>query len=191
MDDSPGPAAPEPSERGLRKVRRIVLGKPKDIEDPGLFHALSLAAFLAWVGLGADGLSSSAYGPEEAFKNLGEHQYLAVFLALLTAFTVLVIAGTVANIAYGVTIFLSTMYLQQVRGLDPLTAGLAFLGPSAGAALGGGLASLGKRLHAAHFRAGVASARPDQSVVVQLFDDVSTPARHARHDEDRRIEWHL
>jgi EmrB/QacA subfamily drug resistance transporter len=55
-------------------------------------------------------------------------------------FTVLVIAGTVANVAYGVTIFLSTMYLQQVRGLDPLTAGLAFLGPSAGAALGGVLA---------------------------------------------------
>ena len=98
MDDSPGPAAPEPSERGLRKVRRIVLGKPKDIEDPGLFHALSLAAFLAWVGLGADGLSSSAYGPEEAFKNLGEHQYLAVFLALLTAFTVLVIAAAYSKI---------------------------------------------------------------------------------------------
>jgi hypothetical protein len=31
-------------------------------------------------------------------------------------FTVLVIAGTIANIAYGVTIFLSTMYLQEVRG---------------------------------------------------------------------------
>jgi EmrB/QacA subfamily drug resistance transporter len=55
-------------------------------------------------------------------------------------FTILVIAGTIANIAYGVTIFLSTMYLQEVRGLDPLTAGLVFLGPSAGAALGGVLA---------------------------------------------------
>jgi predicted MFS family arabinose efflux permease len=50
-----------------------------------------------------------------------------------------VIAGTIANVAYGVTIFLSTMYLQQVRGLDPLRAGLAFLGPSAGAALGGAI----------------------------------------------------
>ncbi|OBF33047.1 MFS transporter [Mycobacterium sp. ACS1612] len=55
-------------------------------------------------------------------------------------FTTLVVAGVVANVAYGVTIFLSTIYLQQVRGLDPLTAGLAFLGPSAGAALGGVLA---------------------------------------------------
>jgi predicted MFS family arabinose efflux permease len=54
-------------------------------------------------------------------------------------FTVLVIAGTIANIAYAAAIFLSTMYLQQVRGLDPLMAGLAFLGPSAGAALGGAL----------------------------------------------------
>jgi predicted MFS family arabinose efflux permease len=52
-------------------------------------------------------------------------------------FTVLVIAGTIANIAYVVAIFLSTVYLQQVRGLDPLMAGLVFLGPSAGAALGG------------------------------------------------------
>jgi len=52
-------------------------------------------------------------------------------------FTTLVVAGTVANIAYVVTVFLSTMNLQQVRGLDPLMAGLAFLGPSVGAALGG------------------------------------------------------
>jgi MFS family permease len=54
-------------------------------------------------------------------------------------FTVLVVAGTVANVAYAVTIYLSTLNLQQVRGLDPLMAGLAFLGPSIGAALGGPL----------------------------------------------------
>ena len=54
-------------------------------------------------------------------------------------FTVLVIAGTVANIAYAVTIYLSTLNLQQARGLDPLMAGLAFLGPSIGAAVGGPL----------------------------------------------------
>jgi EmrB/QacA subfamily drug resistance transporter len=60
-------------------------------------------------------------------------------LARNPRFTILVIAGTISNIAYGVTIFLSTMYLQQVRGLDPLMAGLAFVGPSAGAALGGAI----------------------------------------------------
>jgi EmrB/QacA subfamily drug resistance transporter len=58
-------------------------------------------------------------------------------LARNPRFTILVIAGTISNIAYAVTIFLATIYLQQVRGLDPLMAGLAFLGPSAGAALGG------------------------------------------------------
>jgi|GEM_PF-5258641 len=52
-------------------------------------------------------------------------------------FTALVVAGAVANIAYAVTVYLSTMNLQQVRGLDPLLAGLAFLGPSAGAAVVG------------------------------------------------------
>jgi EmrB/QacA subfamily drug resistance transporter len=58
-------------------------------------------------------------------------------LARNPRFTILVTAGTVANIAYAVAIFLSTVYLQQVRGLNPLMAGLAFLGPSAGAAVGG------------------------------------------------------
>lgn len=62
-----------------------------------------------------------------------------VNLALLrdARFSVLIVAGTIGNVAYGVTIFLSTLNLQQVRGLDPFTAGLAFLGPSIGAALGG------------------------------------------------------
>ena len=54
-------------------------------------------------------------------------------------FTVLVIAGTVANIAYAVVIFGSTLNLQQGRGLDPLVAGVVFIGPSAGAALAGPL----------------------------------------------------
>lgn len=60
--------------------------------DPRVFHQLSLVAFLAWVGLGADGLSSSAYGPEAAFKALGNHMYLAVFLTVMTAGTVFVIS---------------------------------------------------------------------------------------------------
>lgn len=55
---------------------------------------MSLVAFLAWVGLGSDGLSSSCYGPEEAFLALGPHQYLAVFLALLMALTVFVISAS-------------------------------------------------------------------------------------------------
>src|SRR6184192_1186703 len=98
MDPGPEPPVPAERERGLRRVRRAVLGGPKNLQDPHLFHSLSLAAFLAWVGLGADGLSSSAYGPEEAFKNLGDHQYLAVFLALATAITVFIISAAYTKI---------------------------------------------------------------------------------------------
>ncbi|MEJ7730455.1 MAG: hypothetical protein WKG00_14695, partial [Polyangiaceae bacterium] len=73
-------------------IRRFVFGAPKDVKDPHAFHKLSLVALLAWVGLGADGLSSSAYGPEEAFRTLGEHRGLAVFLAAATAATVFIIS---------------------------------------------------------------------------------------------------
>ena len=82
----------------LTKARHVIIGKPKDIKDKSVFHTLSLIPFLAWVGLGADGLSSSSYGPEEAFKALGEHRYLAVALVALTAFTVLIISAAYRRI---------------------------------------------------------------------------------------------
>jgi amino acid transporter len=78
--------------------RRLLLGGPRDLGDERLFHRLSLIPFLAWVGLGADGLSSSAYGPEEAFKALHGHTYLAVGLAGITAATVLLIAAAYRRI---------------------------------------------------------------------------------------------
>src|SRR3954464_8893044 len=74
------------------RLRRAILGAPKDVKDPHAFHKLSLVALLAWVGLGADGLSSSAYGPDEAYRALGEHTGLAFFLALATAATVFIIS---------------------------------------------------------------------------------------------------
>jgi hypothetical protein len=77
---------------GRPTLRNIVLGRPLRATDPGVFHHVSLIAFLAWVGLGADGLSSSAYGPEEAYKALGAHAPLAVILVGMTAFTVFVIS---------------------------------------------------------------------------------------------------
>ena len=77
-----------------RTLGSILIGPGRDVRDPQVFHNLSLVAFLAWVGLGSDGLSSSCYGPEEAFLALGTHQYLAVFLALLTALTVFVISAS-------------------------------------------------------------------------------------------------
>jgi amino acid transporter len=85
-------------ERLTERVRRLILGAPRDVSDTSHLHKMTLVAFLAWVGLGADGLSSSAYGPEEAFLALGEHTYLALGLALATAFTVLVISASYTGI---------------------------------------------------------------------------------------------
>ena len=79
-------------------LREILFGKPKDPLDPKVFHQISLVAFLAWVGLGADGFSSSAYGPEEAYLALGQHFYLALPLALLTVVTVFVISASYSQI---------------------------------------------------------------------------------------------
>jgi amino acid transporter len=81
-----------------RRLRHLLFGRPRDIRDTGLFHRLSLIPFLAWVGLGADGLSSSAYGPDEAFRALGEHAYLATALALLMAGTVFLISAAYRRI---------------------------------------------------------------------------------------------
>src|SRR5207244_2480374 len=92
------PPEPEHRPRAGQRLKLFLLVGPKDLQDPHLFRHISLIAFLAWVGLGADGLSSSAYGPEEAFKNLGEHTYLAVFLAAATAFTVLIIAASYSRV---------------------------------------------------------------------------------------------
>lgn len=79
-------------------LKRLVFGKPRDIRDPDVFQKISLAAFLAWVGLGADGLSSSAYGPDEAFRALGAHTHLALFLVVMTAVTIFVISFAYANL---------------------------------------------------------------------------------------------
>src|SRR5260370_20524643 len=79
-------------------LSRIFLGRRRDIRDPGIFHKMALIPFLAWVGLGADGLSSSAYGPDEAFRALGSHTYLAVVLALATVITVFVTSWSYSRV---------------------------------------------------------------------------------------------
>ena len=60
--------------------------------NPSARHNIALIAFIAWVGLGADGLSSSCYGPEEAYLALGTHAHFGLYLALATAFTVFLIS---------------------------------------------------------------------------------------------------
>ena len=51
-------------------LKNIFVGKARSLSDEKLFHNVSLIAVFAWVGLGVDGLSSSCYGPEEAFRAL-------------------------------------------------------------------------------------------------------------------------
>ncbi|MDO9693793.1 MAG: APC family permease [Candidatus Latescibacteria bacterium] len=80
------------------RVRRTLFGSPKSLADSSLFHRLTLVPFLAWIGLGADGLSSSAYGPDEGFRTLGEHTYLLLALAVMTTVTVLVISAAYKRI---------------------------------------------------------------------------------------------
>src|SRR5436305_10749006 len=82
----------------LSGFKRVLLGRPRDVLDPGVLHTVSHAAFLSWVGLGADGLSSSAYGPEEAFKALGPHGYLAVAMAGAMARPVFIISYAYSRI---------------------------------------------------------------------------------------------
>jgi amino acid transporter len=73
------------------RLREVVVGPPRDLADAALFHKVSLVALLAWVGLGADGLSSSCYGPEETYKALGRFPALAVFVALGSVLTIAVL----------------------------------------------------------------------------------------------------
>jgi len=93
-----GHGTPNETSSLLQKIVRAIIGGPKQLNDPHLFHKMALIPVLAWVGLGADGLSSSAYGPEEAFRALGEHTYLAVFLGLATALTVFIISYSYSRI---------------------------------------------------------------------------------------------
>ena len=82
----------------FKNLKTLVIGKSKDPQDKQVFHSLSLIAFFAWVGLGADGLSSSCYGPEEAFLALGEHSYLSLFIAVASALTVFLISTSYSQI---------------------------------------------------------------------------------------------
>src|SRR5215467_7473746 len=80
------------------KISQTLLGKRLDPFSSQTRQHIALIAFLAWVGLGADGLSSSCYGPEEAFLALGSHTFLALILAALMAVTVFVISASYSEI---------------------------------------------------------------------------------------------
>jgi len=76
----------------LKTLRRLITGAPLDPMDPDTRKHIALIAFFAWIGLGADGLSSSNYGPEEAFLALGSHTHFGLYLAVAIAITVFIIS---------------------------------------------------------------------------------------------------
>ena len=82
----------------FRKLKTFFIGGARDFTDHKIFHQLALSAFLAWVGLGSDGLSSSCYGPAEAFKALQGHPTLGIFVAIGTGITILIIASSYSHI---------------------------------------------------------------------------------------------
>jgi amino acid transporter len=89
---------PKQTSTVIQRLKTIIIGGKHNIDDSSLFHRLSLIAFFAWVGLGADGLSSSCYGPEEAFIAFHGHVYLSVFVALMSGLTVFIIAASYSQI---------------------------------------------------------------------------------------------
>lgn len=76
----------------LAKIQRYLVGAPRNPFHPDTRRHIALIAFFAWIGVGADGLSSSCYGPEQAFIALGTHTHLSLYLALATALTVFIIS---------------------------------------------------------------------------------------------------
>jgi amino acid transporter len=82
----------------FQRAKRFLFGAPRNIFDPKVFHNIALIAFFAWVGLGADGISSSCYGPEETFLALGKHSVLAIFISIAMVLTIFIISGSYAQI---------------------------------------------------------------------------------------------
>jgi amino acid transporter len=104
------------------KVRRVLIGGPKNLLDPRIHQHLALIAFFAWVGLGSDGLSSSSYGPEEIFRQLGTYRDLALYLAVAVAGTVFLISASYSQIieqfpSGGGGYLVSTKLLGSVPGV--------------------------------------------------------------------------
>ena len=55
------------------------------------------------------------------------------------AFVMVTLSGCLSNFVWGLSVFVATIWLQQVEGLSPLESGLAFLAMSAGVAVAGPL----------------------------------------------------
>jgi len=118
----------KPGDSAAGRLKVWLLGKPRELRDPTIFRRVALVSVLAWIGLGANGLSSASYGPEGAYTALGVHGFLAVPLALAAAATVFVIAWSYSRL---IEAFPS--------GGGGYVAPFKLLGPTAGAMSGSAL----------------------------------------------------
>ncbi len=82
----------------FKRIKQLLIGKAHNLQDSSLFHRISLIAFFAWIGLGSDGLSSSCYGPQEAFLALRGYTHLGIFVALGTVLTIFIITASYSHI---------------------------------------------------------------------------------------------
>ena len=77
----------------FKKLSRLIFGQAKNPFAHDVRQRIALVAVMAWIGLGSDGLSSANYGPEEAFKAISHAPMLGLYLAIMIAVTVFIIAG--------------------------------------------------------------------------------------------------
>jgi len=80
------------------KTKEFFIGGARSVRDPKIFHQISLVALMAWIGLGADGMTSSCYGPEESFLTLGQHYTLGIFVAIATMITIIIISASYSQL---------------------------------------------------------------------------------------------
>jgi len=118
---TPSPS-PIPDERGWwSRLAGWVIGAPRNLWDRTIFHKVALVPILAWVGMGADGLSSSAYGPDESFRALQQHLYVAPLVIIASVLTIAII-----SIAY------SRVIAHFPHGGGGYVVASRLLGPGAG-----------------------------------------------------------
>ena len=80
------------------RARKIFVGNARDLKDDRIFEKVTLVAVLAWIGLGSDGLSSSCYGPEEAYRALGQNHGMTIFIAFAVVITIAIISSSYSQI---------------------------------------------------------------------------------------------
>ncbi|OGT21463.1 MAG: amino acid transporter [Gammaproteobacteria bacterium RIFCSPHIGHO2_02_FULL_42_13] len=76
----------------IKKIKHLLFGAPRNPLSQDTRQHISLIALFAWIGLGADAVSSSAYGPEQTYLALGHYTSFALYIAIMVLLTVFIIA---------------------------------------------------------------------------------------------------